>query len=354
MKKFVVLLVSLCLLCALNARDTGQQRLVPQGSIVYSLPQTTIHLSVQARCEQFTAGPYAKYAKKYLGWEAPVENSTRYTLSKIELTPLLEADPHHFYQINLSALRSVDLSMLRITSTGLIVLADTYESAKDKWRFPDPDADIPLSDAGIIENLSDETTTLYRSVVKSGKVEPIPVKQTYMVEKPLEKRAEEAAAMIFALRDKRMNIITGNTDATFSGEAMTAAIEEMRRLEAQYLTLFMGKSTSSTQQLSFDVIPDGSRAKQVYVAFRLSSTEGLLPASDMSGRPIVLELEYETLPGEQPRMQEGDPKVLVLFYYRSPAIMKLSLNDGARLLLQTRMPVYQLGNLLNFPLTHKK
>ena len=34
--------------------------------------------------------------------------------------------------------------------------------------------------------------------------------------------------MILSLRQNRINIITGNTDATFSGDALRAAIEENR------------------------------------------------------------------------------------------------------------------------------
>ncbi|NCC45628.1 MAG: hypothetical protein EOM16_01155, partial [Bacteroidia bacterium] len=32
---------------------------IPAGAIVYSLPSTTIHLSVEAEFESFVAGPYA-------------------------------------------------------------------------------------------------------------------------------------------------------------------------------------------------------------------------------------------------------------------------------------------------------
>ena len=40
---------------AMSAQD-------PEGSLVYSLPSTTVRLQVKAQKENFYAGPYAKYA----------------------------------------------------------------------------------------------------------------------------------------------------------------------------------------------------------------------------------------------------------------------------------------------------
>ena len=40
------------------------------GTVTYALPRTVISLQVEAVKEYFYAGPYAKYASKYLGIEA--------------------------------------------------------------------------------------------------------------------------------------------------------------------------------------------------------------------------------------------------------------------------------------------
>ena len=42
----------------------------PMGTVSYSLPQTTITIEVEAVREYFYAGPYAKFAQKYLGVDA--------------------------------------------------------------------------------------------------------------------------------------------------------------------------------------------------------------------------------------------------------------------------------------------
>ena len=49
---------------------------VPNGSVIYALPRTTVTLTVEAQYKVFTAGPYAQYAQKYLGYDAKRTSST--------------------------------------------------------------------------------------------------------------------------------------------------------------------------------------------------------------------------------------------------------------------------------------
>ena len=59
------ILASLCLCCMMApSRNLAAQDLA--GSVSYALPQTTIVLEVEAEHEYFYAGPYARFAKKYI------------------------------------------------------------------------------------------------------------------------------------------------------------------------------------------------------------------------------------------------------------------------------------------------
>ena len=174
----------------------------------------------------------------------------------------------------------------------------------------------------------------------------VAVRQSQIVEKSPERRAEEMANMIFNLRAKKMDIITGETDAIFSGEALKAAIEEMNRLEEEYLSLFLGRSEFGVQRLSFDVVP-AENERQMYIAFRISETQGLLPSDNLSGRPIVLELVADEKRASL-SMESTSARGRVL--YRKPLMMRGRLSDGQTVLMQTRVPVYQLGTLMSFPI----
>ncbi|MDD2595643.1 MAG: DUF4831 family protein [Bacteroidales bacterium] len=326
---------------------------IPNGAVIYSLPNTSISLSVEATSEIFTAGPYARYAQKYLGAEARTQDEVSYRLGSIQFVPYIEADPNSKIAINLNGKGVAAANFLQFCAQGLIITSDSYTGKSESWRFPSIANNDQFAGKGVGGNLTSTTTTLYKTVRTENGFRRVAVPQNQVVEKSAEKKAEEIANSIFDLRRQRVQIITGNTDATFSGEALGAAIAEINRLEQEYLSLFFGVTETSIQKMSFDVIPRADNPKQIYVAFRISDTQGLLPANNMSGRPIVLELtidQAELNSAITGNVQSGKSKEQQLIYYRVPAVATAKIMDGQTLLLQTRVPVYQLGRTLSFPI----
>ena len=105
--------------------------------------------------------------------------------------------------------------------------------------------------------------------------------------------------------------------------------------------------------MCFEVVPSADQESQMYIAFRLSETEGLVPAENLGGKPVIMQIipqQFET--PEVPVVDEkGKKKAVpaVLAHYRIPAVCTVKLMDGADLLLQSRMPIYQLGQESSFP-----
>lgn len=335
---------------AARAQVLRQGEQAPQGAVIYSLPSTTIGLKVTADHESFVAGPYARFAQKYLGVDARPESGDTYTIRSVEMVPYLEADPTVSIAVNVGTSKNASANFLNFCSQGLIVTSDSYTGKGASWRFPSAVDNSEFVNSGATSNLATQSTTLYKSVKTADGLEKVPVQQNQVVEKSLEKKAAETAEMIFRLRKKRIDIITGDTDATYSGEAMGAALEEISRLEQEYLSLFVGKSVTDSQTMVFDVVPNGENAKQMYIAFRISDTQGLLPANNMGGRPIVLEFSEDSEPIAPTNIQEvavaGKGKVV----YRKPVVVSARLLDGQKIILQSRVPVYQFGKILTFPI----
>lgn len=321
----------------------------PAGLVVYSLPRTVFRLEVEARLEQFHAGPYAKYAEKYLGTEARTADKSSATVSAVTLMPYIEADPGARYGLNIS--KGQLPAFLQFTSQGLVSLGS--KPSGSSWRFPSL-AGGDFSDKGVSTNLTYESATLYTGSNSSDRV--LSVRQEMVVTKSVEARAKEAADMIFEIRHKRYQIVTGDTDATYSGEAMGAAIEELTRLEKEYLSLFFGYCETSLQKTNYEIVPLRDASPQRYVAFRISDSEGLVSADDISGRPCLLELEL-TVPAEVEAASDAasrkvDPKKQYI-RYMVPATCNVRLTDGVTVLLRTRVPVYQLGTESTFEVNLK-
>lgn len=323
---------------------------VPQGAIIYSLPSTTISLKATAEREAFIAGPYAAYAPKYLGIEAKRSNSNTYKIKEIEMIPSVEADPNMSVAVNLGTNKAASANFLNFCSQGLIVTSDSYTGQSVPWRFPSVVNNTDFNNITNVSNLANQSTILYKTVETPDGIEKVPVQQSQIVEKSPEKKAEEVANLIFTLRQKRIDILTGETDVIYSGEAMGAVLNEITRLEQEYLSLFLGKSTKENQTIIFDIIPAAGNNKQMYIAFRISDSQGLLPANNVGGRPIVLELVADGEQIQSVTSQEAAATTKGRIAYRKPVTVTARVLDGQTILMQGRVPVYQFGKVLSFPI----
>lgn len=330
--KRLLLIAALAALClSASAQDSYS------GYVTYALPRTDLVFEVTARQEVFHAGPFARYARKYLGVDAREKDETTFEITGIKLTSAVEADQNARYTI---ALPSTALqTYMQITSQGLVSGEGESYSESASWRFP-LSANGSFAGKGIPSNLASESNTLHST---SGSFS-----QNVTVEKSPERKAKEVADMIFSIRENRYKILVGDTDATYSGEAMKATMEELNKLEADYTTLFLGYSEYNDQSAVFEVIPEKDNAKQIYVAFRVSDADGLVSSDNMSGKPYYLQLVPEPMAAVP--FAKGAPKPKYEIRYRVPAICKATLTDGVNGLLQIRVPVYQLGYSALYPI----
>lgn len=345
MKNFYGFIAALALI-AVSQSASAQKKSDAEGYMTYSLPSTAIVLEVEAVQEKFYAGPYAAYAEKYLGIKARQKDETTFQLTGIKMTPLLEADQSRRYTLNVKK-GQINGTFLKLSSVGLISFSDAKFGDESVWRFP-TDGQGNFNGMGVSSNLTSEAAVLYRNGRKDSFYDRVSVKQDMLVEKSVEQRAAETAEMILKLRKQRLQIVTGDTDATYSGEAMGAAITEITRLEEEYMMLFAGYTESQTQKMRFEVVPQADKEDQIYVAFRLSDTAGLVPADNLSGKPVIMEITPQEFSVPVVDVEDKNKKE-VLAYYRIPAICTVRLMDGANLLLQSRMPIYQLGQESSLP-----
>ena len=314
-------------LAALVAVVAFSQELVP-----YSLPRTSLEFTVKAVRTDFTAGPYAAYAAKYLGIDVRTADETSYAISEVKMRSYSEADPaaRYFWK----ASKEAHPAMLKLTSQGLVSTGN--QQVKTDWKFP---AQQKQEFNARPANLTNASGAMGREVV---------------VEKGEEAKAAEVAKRIFAIRENKYNILVGDTDATYSGEAMKTAIDALDAMEAELMELFVGRTSTGEQQAVFEIIPEAG--VQNAVAFRLSQTEGLVAPDDYSGTPWFVQIVPEALaaPAEKeesaPAKKGKKQQPVQTLHYRIPVVCSVSLGDGVAVLLSQRVPVYQLGEEIEYPI----
>ena len=355
-KNIFLLLLFAVNLSPLYSQILREGEVIPQGAVIYSLPQTVVSVTVTATKKHFTPGIYAPFAKKYLGQDAKQSEANSASVKRVVLSQNAEADPNLTIAVNIGTSKNASANFLDFCSQGLIISPGAFDP-NGKIVFSAPNhkngkvhnkSNIPQQEQ--IAPIGNNKTTVYKEVVsEDGEIEKVAQQVVQTQQKSLEQRAKETAELIFSLREKKVAILTGDTDANYEGNAMGAAVKEMNALDRKLLKLFYGTTTSTTQTMTFYIVPDSKKSSQRYVICKLSDSEGLLPANAEGGKELVLVLNAEedivSTPSEQ-NITASKGKIV----YRTPVTANGKVLLGTKTLGVARVNVFQFGKIVNFPI----
>lgn len=319
--------------------------------VSYALPKTTITVEVAYTQDIIHAGKYAKYAKSLLGLEVAQEDAVVTSVTQFKLRPRVEADQNRRYTINLSSNNRP--SILALTEQGLIAagegeIKENGGSRHDKnllgrqvnYRKPEQKArPAPQPKRTYYEEqIVMVKDSLGNDVLDTILVEIEPV-DSLLIE------AQEAAKRIKEYREQRYKILTGDTDASYAGEALGTALNELSKLEAELLPLFEGTKETVKGRSYFDVIPDHEGS---FAVFNLDQTLGPVKATKSSAN--IFDLVVKAEPVSEPSGTQSKKQPAQKIVYRIPAICEVSLTDGVQEIMSMRIPIYQLGIESTYPL----
>ena len=339
-------LVSLLLLVSLvgadlklSAKDekkkpAGEQAAVT-GGVVYALPRTGIRILVEVEQVKLFRGPYFAYAQKYLGInDAAKTDEENWTITGLKMETFGEPDPNAVYKAtgNISTLLSLsdDGVLLGINSSVKQsvnkIVTNFYPPkllvAEDIW------ADVSMHSFVVGKDSTKRASTNFKS---------------------FEEKAAEAANDILKLRKKKAMTLASKSDKLPpDGAAYQVMTVELDKILDHYVALFSGKRIKKTYQLTFDVVPDG-KANKGLVAFRFSPTAGVLPENNVSGKPIMLEIEPNNELKQKIDASGTNEASTKGIYYRIPVVAQARLLSGADILAQARFPIAQFGVITSLP-----
>ena len=128
-----------------------------------------------------------------------------------------------------------------------------------------------------------------KSVEQPSEALPLPLNKVSAAAQTTEEQAAATAKMIFSLRQRRLELITGDVGEHVFGAGLKAALDEIARIEKECLAMFYGTKSVTEETHSFDVVLTSD--KMEYVACRFSDDAGVVAADDLSGKPIVVKVE---------------------------------------------------------------
>lgn len=289
----------------------------------YSLPNTTMDITLEAVKTVKTPGEFFRYAKKYLGEDPITEPSTSYELVSVTMNPRAIPDPED-KEGYLVQFKSGSAPFMILDDNGFPLSVNTEETL----TFT-PEA-IPVAKSAAPTIL--ETPAAKQAVTAE------------MLKSPSSaKRAELAASRIYELRETRSEILSGSADnMPADGKAMQLVLDNLDAQEAALTAMFLGTTQTSTEVTTINSTPGKTNPRKVLA--RLSMTEGFVGPDDLSGAPIYLDITI-TEQGEYPKNEKQEvkrfPKDGLAYRIPGKANVKVSYND--KKMLDKDIDVAQYG-----------
>ncbi len=293
MKKILLFLALAFTSAALSAQNPYiEPTVATENGAGLTLPhsQTVLAVDLHIEQEQIIAGPYARYAQKFLGVLAPLADR------------------------NLWSIKSAAIGIMDPARVG--VVADPACPSVNNVRYASSDEGFPT----------------------------MPIDKASMSVATLEESAGTAARMIYQLRSRRVELITGEAGEHVFGEGLKAALDEIARLEQGYLELFLGKKIIRTATYRMLVYPRAD--KKQYVVCRFNEQNGILAENDLSGDMVLLQIE----PGKVDRSMAAGEKAKSVVECRVAAYSNCVVSVGARECGRSVLPILEFGEKMMLPL----
>ena len=345
MKQFSILVLAALLIAGsftASAKDDKKkgatEMRVFQGGVIYTLPRTGIRIMADVSQEKFFHGPYYEYASKYLGIKnAASSDGDTWKITDLKLETFGAPDPTEVHKAN-----GAIASMLSLSDEGVLMGVNSSvkgEGTKTSTTDFTPSVELPHD---IWSELSMHSFLVGKDSTKhSGdKV------------KTFEEKAAEAGQDVIKFRKRKALILASKYDKLPpDGQAYQVMVNELNKIISEYEALFIGKSYKVTHKYIFEVVPD-AKANKPLVAFRFSPTSGVLPESNVSGKPIMLELDpnQDLIRNSEQKSAPAAGEISTNgLFYRIPGSVVARLLNGSEVLAQSRFAMAQFGVVAPFP-----
>ncbi|MBN1926316.1 MAG: DUF4831 family protein, partial [Prolixibacteraceae bacterium] len=308
--------------------------------IVYALPRTGFQIEIEVERINFFPGPYAPFAKKYLGIDSVgLTSEEKYLISEITTCYVSEADPSAVFLCPITDATGISMLPGGVISGINIQPQKPIETISgsdyiNTVHFPD----AVYTDRSVDDNYFIEIDS------ENG--------EETIMEKPDEEKAREAADYLFRIKRKRGYTILSPSDAVpEDGLGYKVFVEQSEKVEKEYVSLFIGKTFHNKENHSFIFYPDSTNIDGE-VLCRFSESKGVLPATDITAKPIMIKLSSEAITAatlDSMKICLNPEAGSTGIYYRIPVMADMEISWGFNTLYNGKAPVGQLGTISKIP-----
>ena len=339
--KIALLLLALTLGGRLQAQfiTTFAKNVTPgqQNGLYYSLPQTMLKLEFIIEEAQLVKGPLSDYASNYFEMEDYVEyETTEYTLLDVKMSPVATPDPNALFFVTLTSARGGSKLQFDMLPNGIIRSVGVGNDADENVQKTPIAQETPQCCQE--KNDYDEE---FIGLMSAGKTNAM--------------LAKEVADKIADIRKSKFYLISGDVEMASNPETFNAMYKKLDAMEKEYTSLLLGKRVTKKVVKTVYVIPNKEVATQTIAKF--SETDGLTVGTSGMGSVITV----QTLPlNTTAAINAPSQSAIELMsyenkvFYRLPEMANVKVICGGDTLLEERLLINQLGQLLMAPVTNTK
>lgn len=275
--------------------------------IVYTLPVTALEFEIEAEHTVCKAGPFHRYARKYVGADNVVEADTEsWRVKRVRMRPKGIPDTQHSYLMQLKAGATTQVCVGG-DGDGMLLAINT---------------DVQLPDYTYWEN-----TPLTASSLATDEWLQY-VDEDFLVSQSDAKRAQMLAAALMTVRESKLSLSRGTAETMpTDGRQLELMLLSLEAQEKAMTEAFTGTVQKETVVRRFTYVPDSVGSGQRRdVLCRLSDFAGFTDADDLTGEPVYVQLTYTSEP-QMPVDDNGEPKRLPkdAVAYTIPATARVTL-----------------------------
>ncbi|MFO8001272.1 MAG: DUF4831 family protein [Marinilabilia sp.] len=307
----------------------------PTEGVFYHLPVTVIEVEVTARKTIQKRGPFYRYSQRYLDLDDIItEDQSYWEITDAEITTKGKPDPERLYRI--SAKGTPAGAAVNLTPDGTLKGLNLSRNKKA--------AQIPAEKRSGEKAPQDTAKS-----VEDISFDDVPFTEEQLIKTSSAATAEEVADEIYNLRDSRRQLLESDmSNLPPDDGAYKRILDNINKLEEQYLSLFKGKVETITETRTFSFIPDTSSPLN-QVLFRFSAEKGFSEAIDMSGTPVYIDINDENLVPKNNTVPSNNGEERSGLVYCRPAKATVKVIDRTVLLEEKDVLLGQFGSLHQLP-----
>ena len=312
-KFFAAIALALLTVSTANAQADAE-------GIKYSLPKTTLRISLLVEKTSFTPGELAGYSMLYMKQDAPKEASTEYSIVGISLAQDAIPDTARCYNLIIDKKHSI-INLIQDENGVLIAVNDNGKPIAQPKPFKAKPQPKPLNPHDFMS----------QDILSAGSHA---------------KMAQLIAQEIYDIRDSRNQLTRGEADfMPKDGEQMRIMLSNLDTQERALMQVFQGSTVRDTAEVVLTYVPEAETERDML--FRFSKHYGVVDADDFSGRPFYISIEDLHTVAPLPAAADDGKKSKenIGLNVTLPGKIRVKIADGNNIISTTEMYAAQFGRV---------